>query len=622
MDIETAVPLDVWMLGDLVVCVGGQPVVVAGRQQRLLLMALALRANQVVSPERLIDVLWGPRPPATAAAGLRVSISKLRRVLESNQASGALMTRPGGYVLLLAPESTDVARFERLLERARVTADPAARAALLDQALALWRGAPFEGVDNDPVAVTELMRLEELRALADEDRAECELALGHHREVVPRLEALVAAAPFRERRQGQLMRALNGSGRQSEALQTYRRFRQRLVDETGLEPGAELRAVEQSILWQEDSDARPLVPGADAPQTGEPIRRGRPTRWLVTAAVALCAAAVASGVAIGRSPSDRQEPAADLGTVARLNPDTGAVLGQVDVLARVGVGDGFGDILVGDHVWVLNGIDHTLSRIEIDDASVSATVTVGADPISLALAEGDVWVTSAAEDAVVRVDGNSAKVVTTIPVGELPAGITEAGGDIWVANHRGVPSGSVWRIDAKTNQVTAKIPVGARDYRRGPQWISSAAGSVWVGVPNLSAVVRIDTRRNEVVATIPVEDGGVCGPVTARDDAVWIAGGFCGNGALTRIDPATNKVVATITSPLWHTVFGAVPGHGSLWVNTDGGPFQLDPNTHRVIGRLAVAGDTSFGGNLTVDTASMWIHDAGSQSVLRLAGGQ
>ena len=238
------------------------------------------------------------------------------------------------------------------------------------------------------------------------------------------------------------------------------------------------------------------------------------------------------------------------------------------------------------------------------------------------MARGDIWVTSSAEDTVVRVDGATGEVVTTIPVGELPSGITEADGDIWVANHRGRPSGSVWRIDAATNEVVAKIPVGAQDYRRGPQWISSGAGSVWVGVPNLNAVVRIDTRQNKVVATIPVADGGVCGPLTAGDDAVWVAGGLCGDGTLTRIDPGTNTVVATIRSSRWHTVFGAVPGLESLWVSTDGGPFQLDPDTHRVVGRLAVAGDTLFGGNMTVDGESLWIHDADSQSVLRLAAPQ
>lgn len=626
MDVEAPPTLDVCLLGDPKVSVGDQPVEIVGRQQRLLLMVMALRANQVASPRRLIDALWGPTPPATAATGLRVSVAKLRRALESAGAAEAVLTRPGGYVLVLEPDHTDIARFERLLASASASGDPHARGALLDTALGLWRGPALEGLEHDPVAVAELIRLHELRALALEDRAECELALGHHREAVPTLEALVAAAPLRERRQGQLMRALNSSGRQAEALESYRGFRQRLVDDIGLEPGPELRAIEQAILRQEDSGDGRTAPNAGIPGTGQSVRPRTRRRWLVAAATVMCLAVVAGGMASGQwLPDEPTEPdgPTGLGTVARLNPDSGAVVGQVDVMASVGVGDGFGDVVVaGDDVWVLNEIDHTVTRVDIDDASVSATVTVGADPVTLAVARGDIWVTSSAEDLVVRVDGATGKVVTTIAVGGLPSGITEADGDIWVANHRGRPSGSVWRIDAETNEVVAKIPVGAQEYRRGPQWMSSGAGSVWVGVPNLNAVIRIDTRQNKVVATIPVADGGVCGPLAAGDDAVWVAGGRCGDGTLTRIDPDTNTVVATIRSSRWHTVFGVVPGPEYVWVSTDRGPFQLEPDSHQVVGRLAVAGDTSFGGNMTVDSESLWIHDADNQSLLRLAAPQ
>ncbi len=445
-----------------------------------MLTLLALRANQVVPPEELVDALWGPAPPMTAAAGLRVSVSKLRRALGAAGAPGALVTRTGGYVLELGLGRTDIARFEGLVDRARVTGDPAARGALLDEALALWRGSPLTGLDHDPVAVSELLRLEEVRSLAVEDRIDCKLAQGHHRELVPELEALVAAAPLRERRQGQLMRALNGSGRQAEALETYRRFREHLVDELGLEPGPDLREVEQTILRQERPPERAAATPAGARPRVPPSRIRRRTRWLVAAGVAVCLAVSAAGVANGWWVPDAAEADVELGTMARLDPDTGAVLGQVDVLARVGVGDGFGEILVGEDIWVLNEIDHTVSRIDIDDPSVTATVAVGSDPIDLALAGGDVWVTNAAEDNVVRVDGASGAVVAMIPVGGLPSGITEAEGDIWVANHRGLPSGSVWRIDAETNVVIARIPVGARDTDgdpRGSPTVPARSGS-------------------------------------------------------------------------------------------------------------------------------------------------
>lgn len=163
MGAKTAPPLDVSMLGELLVSVGDRPVAIPGRQQRVLLMSLALRANQAASPERLIDALWGPAPPASAAAGLRVSVSKLRRVLESAGAPDVLETRPGGYVLLLQAGRTDLARFEQMMVQARATEDHGEREALLAQALSLWRGPAFEGLDHDPVAVAELIRLQELR---------------------------------------------------------------------------------------------------------------------------------------------------------------------------------------------------------------------------------------------------------------------------------------------------------------------------------------------------------------------------------------------------------------------------------------------------------------------------
>src|SRR4029079_7045262 len=99
MDVGAGSHLEVRLLGDLVVSVGGEHVRIIGAQQRALMTVLALHANQVLSPERLIDALWGPAPPATAAASLRVSVSKLRRALEASGVRDALVTRPGGYVL-------------------------------------------------------------------------------------------------------------------------------------------------------------------------------------------------------------------------------------------------------------------------------------------------------------------------------------------------------------------------------------------------------------------------------------------------------------------------------------------------------------------------------------------
>ena len=199
----------------------------------------------------------------------------------------------------------------------------------------------------------------------------------------------------------------------------------------------------------------------------------------------------------------------------------------------------------------------------------------------------------------------------------LPQGLAVADGDLWVANHHGRPSGSVWRIDPRHNRVVARIRVG-NTTRYGPQWMAAGAGSIWVGVPGLQAVVRIDPDRNKIVATVPVADGGVCGQIVADDDAVWVASGGCGEGGLTRIDPITNEVVARITSPHWTAVFGGALGFGSLWIGTDGGPFEVDPVSNEIVSRLALADGTAFGGDLAAGAGSLWMHDGEHQTLIRI----
>lgn len=304
----------------------------------------------------------------------------------------------------------------------------------------------------------------------------------------------------------------------------------------------------------------------------------------------------------------------------QVDAETGEVIGELPILARIEVGNGFGRVAVGDDVWVLNSTDQTLSRIDTASSTVSDTYPFdgGADPGDLALVSGDAWVTDPAENVVSRVDASSGDVVQSWPSESLPSGLVEADGDLWVANHHGQPSGSVWRIDPDTNEVVARIPVGSLAIR-GPQWMAATAGSVWVGVPNLNAVVRIDTQANAVVATIPVPDGGVCGQLIAQADAVWVAPGFCGDGSLTRIDPATNTVVARIESPLWDVAFGGTLGFDSLWLSTDVGVFEVDPSTDAVASRLTLDGYDAFGGDMAADSESLWVHDGLNAMVFRIA---
>jgi DNA-binding SARP family transcriptional activator len=179
------------LLGPLEVSEQDRSLALGGRKQRSLLAVLLLHANDVVPTERLIDALWGERPPATVAKSVHVYVSRLRKLL----GAGRLLTREPGYVLRVDPDELDVARFERLVDAAR-SAEPAAAASALRQALALWRGPPLADLALEPFAQTEAARLEESRLDALEQRIEAELALGHHAQLVGELEVLIAEHPL------------------------------------------------------------------------------------------------------------------------------------------------------------------------------------------------------------------------------------------------------------------------------------------------------------------------------------------------------------------------------------------------------------------------------------------
>jgi DNA-binding SARP family transcriptional activator len=255
--------VQICILGPLRVLLEGDEIPLPRRQQRALLAALALRAGEVVSTERLIDDLWGERPPAAATGSLQNTVSALRKLLGRE----VLLTQAPGYRLALPAEAVDANRFESLLARAG-SAEPAERAALLREALTLWRGPALADLDEEEFARSEAARLEELRITALEERVETELALGRHTALVGELEQLVAAHPLRERLRGQLMLALYRCGRQAEALEVYRATRLALADELGLEPSPELQELQRRMLQQDPSLTAPAVAAGESSPTG------------------------------------------------------------------------------------------------------------------------------------------------------------------------------------------------------------------------------------------------------------------------------------------------------------------------------------------------------------------
>jgi DNA-binding SARP family transcriptional activator len=245
--------LEFRVLGPLEVVGENGPIRLGGPRQRATLAILLLHANRVVPVERLADDLYAGRPPVTAVTQVQRQVSELRRALGS---ADAVETRPPGYVLRVRDEEFDLARFERLTGEAascRARDDAATAAALLGEALELWRGPPLADLAYEQFARASVERLEELRLAALEARVDAELMLGRHAALVGELEELGAEHPLRERLRGLQMLALYRSGRQAEALEVYREAREQLVSSFGIEPSAPLRALELAILTQDAS---------------------------------------------------------------------------------------------------------------------------------------------------------------------------------------------------------------------------------------------------------------------------------------------------------------------------------------------------------------------------------
>ncbi len=241
----------------------------APKQRALLATLLVSHRSDVVSAERLIDVLWDEDPPPTAAKALQVHVSQLRRALGAE----TILTRPTGYAVKLAPGELDLERFESLVERARRAPSEEA-AQQLREALALFRGPPLTDALLLGPASNEADRIESARLDALEQRIEHDLTLGRHGDVAGELESLAAEHPYRERLHAQLMLALYRSGRQADALDAFRRARHALVEDLGLDPSPELKRLEAAILAQDPAlelAAAAAPPPAAAPTAAPPM---------------------------------------------------------------------------------------------------------------------------------------------------------------------------------------------------------------------------------------------------------------------------------------------------------------------------------------------------------------
>ncbi|TJZ52114.1 AfsR/SARP family transcriptional regulator [Streptomyces piniterrae] len=254
--------MDIEVLGTLAVKENGVSITPTAPKSRQVLALLALHADQVVPVSALMEELWADRPPRSARTTLQTYVLQLRELItaalpepapgeEPVSAKDILMTCPGGYRLNTRGGTSDVREFERLAGlgyRAMDAGDHPGAARLLREALALWSRAPFADVQAGAQLEMEAKRLEESRLCALDQRIEADLRLGRHRELLAELTVLVNRYRTHESLCGQFMLALQRSGRRSEALDAFRKLRDTLVRELGLEPSAALRQLQRAIL--------------------------------------------------------------------------------------------------------------------------------------------------------------------------------------------------------------------------------------------------------------------------------------------------------------------------------------------------------------------------------------
>jgi YVTN family beta-propeller protein len=561
------------VLGPIEAYADGRIVAVGGGRQRALLALLLVHAGEVVSRDRLIDELWAREPPPGGPQSLDVYLSRLRRAFREAGAGDVLSTRAPGYVL--HAEQTDARHFEALAAEGReaLAAGEAGRAArVLAEALALWRGAAYAEVADESWALAEAGRLAELRLSATEDRIEADLSLGRHAALVAELELLVSREPVRERLAGQLMLALYRSARQAGALAAYRAVRCSLVEKLGLEPGPELRRLEAAVLAQDpslDLPARPAAPPRSPAAALPGPQRRRP--WPVLAAVALVAAAsIITGVAFtsGEVSTHSQIMADGAGAVDR-------VTGQV--AASVPVGSAPGGIAAGaGSIWVTNGADGTVTRIDPNGSHVEQTLLVGSLPAGISYGAGAVWVANALDGSVSRIDPQANQVVQTISVGGRPTAVATGAGAVFVADADGAV---IVAIDPHSGVPRRFVRLG--DSAGG---VAIGFGALWVTEPLAHKLLRIDPGSGEILAEIGV--GAGAGPVAVGDGAVWVVNAL--DGTLSRVDPARDAVASTV--PVGEAPTAVAANAGGVWV-TDGGTgalISVNPRTGTVRRRYPI----------------------------------
>ncbi len=566
------------ILGPIEVVDRGRTVAIRRGKDQALLAYLLLHANEVVASDRLIDELWGERPPATAVKILQNAVSQLRRALGDDR----LITRPPGYLLRVDPGELDLERFESLADRGRRDGD----GKLLREALGLWRGEPLAELRHEPFAREAARRLEEARLGAREDRIESDITAGRDVELVPELEGLIGKHPFDERLYRQLMLALYRAGRPRDALDVYQRARKMFDSELGLQPGAELEELQRRILKQDAGLAAPRRKTAR-------LRGGRGTqqrRAAVAVAALVAAAAVTLALVLANLGSGAPTVVKD--SLVKLDPDTGKIL---DVI-RVGR-QPVSVAVVGDAVWTGNVDDATLTSFDLKSGHIG---TVGGIRVPYDLAADGprhLWFSTYGYDQVTRVDTQTRRPDVVVPVRNKSFLLGVGAGSLWVTEHPSNlgDSGTVARIDLRTAQLRHTYRVGAF-----PIDVKVGLGAAWITNGGDGSVSRINLEDGSV-ERIPV--GISPAPLAIAFGSVWLIAGSR-HDTIWRLNPTTRQADAVIK--VGKFPFDVVAAARAVWVDRReaGIVVRIDPRTNTVTKTIHLGFKPQ---GMTVDAGALWV---------------
>jgi YVTN family beta-propeller protein len=571
------------VLGPIEVRRDGRELPLGGRKQRALLALLLLHANEAVSRDRLIDGVWGERPPPTVARTLDAYVSRLRKLL----GEGRLSRRPAGYQLRVEPGELDLVRFQGLREEGReqlARGEAANAAATLHSALSLWRGAALADMVYEPFAAEEAAGLEQQRLGALEDRAEADLALGRAGDLVPELEALVRKHPLRERLLYQLMLALYRAGRQAEALSAFQAARRRLAEELGLEPDPQLQALERQILEQD--------PALNASVVSSPTRLAwKPDRRKIVfgaLAAATVAAIAAVAIILAAGGAERSNMSVAGSQLARLSAKSTAPVEGIPVSSAPAA-----IVAANRSVWLANPSAGTVSRVDVASGAVVDRIPVGGTPAALAAGAGTVWVTSVPGDKVMRIDPGTGTVTQTLPLGGARASALAFGiGRLWVAD---LTDNSLLELDPRSGAVLRTVTLHLR-----PTALAIGARALWVADYGGNVVAEVDLRSGETIATVHVGNGPSA--VAVGQGAVWVANAL--DSTVSKVDPVGRSVSATI--PVGSGPSAIAIAATSVWVANQysGSVSRIDPTRNAVVATARIGGSPTA---LTARKGTIWV---------------